>query len=55
MEPSMIFSSHLPPADARLTERLIANLAGVPDARPFVGPDQKGLEQMLAQMAGGPA
>jgi hypothetical protein len=54
MDPSMILSSHLPAADARMTDRLLATLADVPAARPFVGPDQAALEQMLKQMPGGP-
>lgn len=52
MEPSMILSSHLPAASAALTERLLGGLASVPDAPPFVGPNQAALEQMLKQMMG---
>jgi flavorubredoxin len=54
MEPSMILSSHLPAADARMTDRLLAALADARTAAPFVGPNQAALEQMLKQMAGGP-
>ena len=55
IEPTMILSSHLPAASGTMTERLLASLAAVPSAQPFVGPDQAALEQMLAQMtAGGP-
>jgi flavorubredoxin len=50
MAPRMILSSHLPPAPGRLTERLLSALAAVPAARPFVGPDQAALEQMIQQM-----
>jgi hypothetical protein len=37
-----------------MTDRLLASLGSVPDAPPFVGPDQAGLEQMLLAMAAGP-
>lgn len=50
LAPSMILSSHLPAAGAALTDRLLATVAEVPSAPPFVGPDQAGLEQMLRQM-----
>jgi hypothetical protein len=52
MAPSLILSSHLPAAPGRMTERLLASLEAAPTARPFVGPDQAALEQMLAQMTG---
>jgi flavorubredoxin len=54
MAPKMILSSHLPAASAELTERLLATLAAVPAAQPFVGPDQASLQQMLKEMAQGP-
>lgn len=54
-KPTMVLSSHLPPADGGLTDRLLASLAAVPAAPPFVGPDQAALEQMLQGMAGGGA
>jgi hypothetical protein len=50
LEPSMVLSSHLPPASGSSTERLLGALASVPDAPAFVGPDQAALEQMLAGM-----
>jgi len=50
--PKTVFSAHLPPALGR-TERLLELLAGVPASTPFVTPDQKALEQILAQMRGG--
>lgn len=53
MNPAMILSSHLPAADGKLTDRVLATLADVPSSAPFVGPDQAGLEQMLKQMAAG--
>jgi flavorubredoxin len=55
MEPSMILSSHLPPASGEMTEQLLASLSAARMAQPFVGPDQTALEEMLAQMTGGPA
>lgn len=50
MGPKMILSSHLPPAGAEMTDRLIESIAAAPEAEPFVGPDQAALEQMLAAM-----
>jgi flavorubredoxin len=50
MDPKMVLSSHLPAAPGRMTERLLASLAAVATAQPFVGPDQAALEQMLKQM-----
>jgi hypothetical protein len=52
MEPTTIFSAHLPPAPGHLTDRLLDALAAVPNAAPFVGPDQAALEEMMATMAG---
>jgi flavorubredoxin len=50
MAPKMVLSSHLPAAPGNMTERLLASLEAAPAARPFVGPDQAALEQMLKQM-----
>jgi hypothetical protein len=52
LEPTMILSSHLPAARGSSMERLLDALAAVPDAPPFVGPDQVALEQMLAGLTG---
>ncbi len=52
LEPTMILSSHLPAARGSSMERLLDALAAVPDAPPFVGPDQAALEQMLAGIIG---
>jgi flavorubredoxin len=52
LEPTMILSSHLPAARGSSMERLLDALAAVPDAPPFVGPDQVELEKMLAGMTG---
>jgi flavorubredoxin len=54
MEPSMVLSSHLPPAPAAMTDRLIASVLAAPGAQPFVGPDQAALEQLLAQLGAPP-
>ncbi|WP_448625708.1 MBL fold metallo-hydrolase [Geodermatophilus sp. URMC 64] len=50
MSPSAVFSTHLPPVlgDA---EDLLTTLRQAPDADPFVGPDQRALEEMLAGFA----
>ncbi len=55
IQPSMIYSSHLPPAPGNMLDLFIQSLAQVPDAPPFEGPDQTALETMLAAMASQPA
>ena len=52
LEATMILSSHLPAARGSSMERLLDALAAVPDASPFVGPDQAALEQILAGITG---
>ena len=52
INPKMIFSAHLPPARGK-TEQFLELLAKVPTSTPFVTPDQKALEQILAQMGSG--
>ncbi len=47
MDPSVIFSTHLPPAVGRVQE-FLDMLAAAPNTDPFVGPDQHALEEMLA-------
>jgi hypothetical protein len=47
LNPSAIFSTHLPPAIG-LNDTLVDMLYAAPDSPPFVGPDQRALEQMLA-------
>jgi hypothetical protein len=47
MDPSGIFSSHLPPAIG-LNDELLAALVEAPDGPAFVGPDQAALEALLA-------
>lgn len=53
IEPTMVLSSHLPAAPGTMLDDLLASLEAVPTARPFVGPDQAALEQLLAQMTAG--
>lgn len=55
MSPKVILSSHLPAAKGSMTEQFVESLASAPGAQPFVGPDQAGLQQMLAEMTGGNA
>jgi hypothetical protein len=47
MDPEIILSTHLPAAIGH-TPELLEMLAAAPHADPFVGPDQRALEQMLA-------
>jgi flavorubredoxin len=49
MAPKLVLSAHLPVA-RDMTEELLENLAAVPDAKPWVGPDQPALEAMLTGM-----
>lgn len=52
-DPSWVLSSHLPPTSSITT--LLDNLADIPLADPFVGPDQAALAAMLAQFEPAPA
>lgn len=47
MDPAAILSTHLPPA-VGMNAIFFDMLGAAPDADPFVGPDQKALEEMLA-------
>jgi glyoxylase-like metal-dependent hydrolase (beta-lactamase superfamily II) len=47
MDPETILSTHLPPAIG-LTPPFLDMLTAAPQADPFVGPDQRALEEMLA-------
>jgi hypothetical protein len=47
-DPSLILSTHLPPAAGR-TESMLATASTAPGTEPFVGPDQAALEQLLSQ------
>ena len=52
MAPRMLLSSHLPPADGAIVDRMLGSLEAAPTAEPFVGPGQATFEHMLAQVAG---
>ena len=47
-DPSIVLSTHLPPAVGR-TSDLLATASRTPGLEPFVGPDQAALEAILAQ------
>lgn len=47
LEPEAVYSTHLPPA-VGIAQSLCDMLAAAPDTDPFVGPDQRVLEAMLA-------
>lgn len=46
-DPAMILGTHLPPAPGR-TPEFLDMLHAAPEEKPFIGPDQEALEQMLA-------
>jgi hypothetical protein len=52
LNPNLILSSHLAPAVGTLIGSFLEVLASVPDAEPFVAPNQADLEQMMAQASG---
>ncbi len=52
LHPSLVLSSHHPAASGGSLERLLSSIETVPDAPPFIGPDQAALEQMLGAMTG---
>ncbi|MGH7572880.1 MAG: MBL fold metallo-hydrolase, partial [Gemmatimonadota bacterium] len=54
IEPSMVYSSHLPPAPGAMLDVFVESLAMTPDAERFEGPDQAALEAMLAGLGGVP-
>jgi len=49
LDPQRILSSHLPAASGSV-ERFLKVLRTLPDAEPFVPPDQAAFEQMLRQL-----
>jgi hypothetical protein len=51
IEPTMVCSSHLPPAPGAMLDLFVDSLAMTPTAERFIGPDQAALEMMLAGMA----
>ena len=55
IEPTMVCSSHLPPAPGAMLDVLVDSLAQAPAAERFVGPDQATLQAMLAGMVDVPA
>lgn len=55
LEPTMVCSSHLPPAPGAMLDVLVDGLALAPGAERFVGPDHAAFEAMLAGTAAAPA
>lgn len=51
LEPSMVCSSHLPPAPGAMLDIFVDSLARTPSADPFIGPDQAALDAMTAASA----
>lgn len=49
LSPSVVLSTHLPPSTRDINE-FLDRLQTVPDAEPFVGPDQAAIEAMFAAM-----
>jgi flavorubredoxin len=48
LAPTTVLSSHLPPANGKLLDTLLANIKAAPEMPAFVGPDQAALEAMMA-------
>ncbi|MEV3988824.1 MBL fold metallo-hydrolase [Streptomyces sp. NPDC049837] len=54
MDPEIVLGTHLPPASG-LTSRMVDAISAAPGSDPFMGPDQRELERMLAGFEpGGP-
>ncbi len=51
LQPSRIFSSHLPAATGTSLERFLQLLESVPDAEPFMSPGHDDFAHMVAAMA----
>ncbi len=51
LEPSHIFSSHLPAAGGHRLEQFLQVLEDVPDAEPLEGPDYEAFKELAAAMA----
>jgi len=51
LQPTRIFSSHLPAASGTSLEEFLEVLRKVPDAEPFMPPDSEQFAQMIAAMA----
>ena len=54
LQPTHIFSSHLPAASGTSLERFLGVLESVPDAEPAVAPNHEEFAQMLAAMMAAP-
>jgi hypothetical protein len=54
LDPQRILWSHLPAASGSM-DRFLKVLENLPEAEPFVAPDQAAFEQMLAQLTAPPA
>ncbi|HUP68398.1 MAG TPA: MBL fold metallo-hydrolase [Acidimicrobiales bacterium] len=54
LQPTRIFSSHLPAASGTSLERFLEVLASVPDAEPAVAPNQQEFAHMVAAMTAAP-
>ncbi|MFG3496609.1 MBL fold metallo-hydrolase [Streptomyces sp. NPDC047886] len=54
MDPEIVLSTHLPPA-VGLGSRMLDTISAAPDTDPFVGPDQRALERILAGFEPGAA
>ncbi len=55
LQPTHIFSSHLPAASGVSLEQFLRVLEKVPDAEPFVGPDVEQFRHLVAAITGAPA
>ncbi|HEX2192533.1 MAG TPA: MBL fold metallo-hydrolase [Acidimicrobiales bacterium] len=55
LQPSHIFSSHLPAASGMALDQFLRVLEAVPDAEPFVGPNVEEFGHLIAAMTGVPA
>jgi flavorubredoxin len=53
LNPTMVLSSHLPPASGGLLDFMLGSLAALRQADPFAAPDQQMLEAMLSQAVAG--
>lgn len=55
LEPTAIYSSHLPPASGTSLDSFIKLMHAVPDAEPFIPPDHEAFTQLAAALAAGPS
>lgn len=54
LQPSKIFSSHLPAASGASLDQFLQVLEMVPDAEPFVGPNYEEFGHLVAALTGVP-